>query len=542
VTVAPGQVLRSGLLLDGTGGAPVVADVRLAGGVIDAVGEPDGSLVQPGDQVVDVTGAAVAPGFVDIHTHADFSLPSHPGASSMVRQGVTTLVVGNCGFSPFPVGPGARAELLHQATTVFGRGLAWQWEDLPGYAAHLARIGTTVNVAALVGHAAVRIAVMGYDRRDATPDELEQMRTLVAEAMAAGAYGISSGLIYPPGSYAPASELVALCEVVAAYGGLYATHMRNEGEQLLVAVEEALEIARRSGVRLQLSHHKVLGRRNWGLTAQSLAIIDQAVADGVDLALDQYPYPASSTTMVALVPAWAAEGGTAALAARLNDPDVRAAVRDEVLNGPTDGRPKRDFEPDTVMISSVGRPEHQQYVGQRLDEIARSQGREPVDVMLDLLTADGGVEVVIFAIGDDDIQRVMRHPLVAVASDGWTMDPAEGGSPHPRSYGTFARVLQKYVREDAILTLPEAVRRMTSLPADRLGMHDRGRITPGAAADVVVFDPSRVTEESTFLDPHRFASGVTGVWVAGERVVVDGEETGARPGTVLRHGVPAAAS
>ncbi|WP_395308792.1 D-aminoacylase [Mycobacterium sp. AMU20-3851] len=526
-------VLTGGVVIDGTGGPAVAADIRLDGGRITQVA-PSGSLGGGGESI-DVSGRAVLPGFVDIHTHADFSLPTHPSASSMVRQGVTTLVVGNCGFSPFPVGPGEHADQLRQATAIFGRDLNWQWNDLPGYAEHLAEIGIAVNVAPLVGHGALRIAVMGYERRDATHRELADMCSLTEESMAAGAFGMSSGLIYPPGTFAGRDELVALCRVVAAHGGIYSTHMRNEGEQLLVALDEALDIAQRSGARLQLSHHKVLGRRNWGLTAISLQRIDEAIAAGADIALDQYPYPASSTTMLALVPGWAAEGGAGALAARLRDPVTRAEIRTEVLDGPTDGRPKRDFEPDTVMISSVGLEEHAPFVGRRLDEIAAAVGGEPVDVMLDLLGRDGAVEVVIFAIGDEDIERVMAHPRVAVASDGWTMHPDEGGTPHPRSYGTFARVLQRYVREQHLLSLPEAVRRMTSLPADRLGLPDRGRIAPGMVADLVVLDPQRVREQATFVDPHQFATGIDDVFVAGVPVVRAGTETEARPGKVLRH-------
>ncbi|BBZ03344.1 N-acyl-D-amino-acid deacylase [Mycolicibacterium chitae] len=535
MTGASGHVLTGGVVIDGTGAEPVPADVRLCDGIVAEIAPPGSLAARSGEQIVDATDRAIVPGFVDIHTHADFSLPTHPSAASMVRQGVTTLVVGNCGFSPFPVGPGEHAEQLRQATAIFGRGLDWRWRDLPGYAAHLAEVGTAVNVAALVGHGAVRIAVLGYERRDATDSELSAMRHLVEGAMAAGAFGISSGLIYPPGSFAGRDELVQLCRVVADHGGIYSTHMRNEGEQLLVALDEAMAIARGSGVRLQLSHHKVLGRRNWGLTEESLQRVDAAIAEGVDIALDQYPYPASSTTMLALVPGWAAEGGASALAERLRDPQNRNVIRTEILDGPTDGRPKRDFEPDTVMISSVGLDEHSSFVGRRLDEIAREAGREPVDVMLDLLGRDGAVEVVIFAIGDEDIERVMRHPRVAIASDGWTLHPDEGGTPHPRSYGTFARVLQRYVREKNLLSLPEAVRRMTSLPADRLGLADRGRIAAGAVADVVVLDPARVTERATFVDPHQYAAGVDDVFVAGVPVVRGGVETGARPGAVLRH-------
>lgn len=452
----------------------------------------------------------------------------------MVRQGVTTVLVGNCGFSAFPVGDGERGEMLREATSVFGRGLDWSWDDLDSFAARLTDLGTAVNVGTLVGHGSVRIAVMGYERRDATETEMRQMVRLVAEAVAGGAFGLSSGLIYPPGSYAPTEELVRLCTAVAEAGGFYATHMRNEGEHLLRSVEETIEVAERSGVGLQMSHHKVLGRRNWGLTAHSLSIVDDAIARGVDISLDQYPYPASSTTMVALVPAWAADGGTERMRARLADAAERSRIREEILNGPTDGRPKRDFEPDTVMISSVARASNRPLVGRRLDEIAAERGAEPVDVMLDTLMNDESVEVVIFAIGEEDIARVMRHPRVAVASDGWTLHPDAGGSPHPRSYGTFARVLGDYVRDQGVLTLSEAVRRMTSLPADRMGLRDRGRIHAGARADLVVLDPERVREEATFLDPHQFAAGVDHVWVNGHQVMDNGEQTRSRPGEFLK--------
>lgn len=525
-------VLRNGLVVDGTGTPGELADVVVRDGRIAA-------LVTPGTSVegtsVDVTGLTVCPGFVDIHTHADFSLPRFGAASSMVRQGVTTLLVGNCGFSAFPVGAGERGAMLREYTAIFGRGLDWSWTDLDGFAAALETVGTGVNVGTLVGHGSVRIEAMGFDRRDPEPGELDRMRSAVAAAMDAGAFGLSSGLIYPPGSYGGTDELVSLCEVVEERGGFYATHMRNEGEHLLRSVEETLEISRRSGVALQMSHHKVLGQRNWGLTVGSLGVIDEAIAAGMDVTLDQYPYPASSTTMVALMPPWSVEGGTERMRERLADAGERQRIRDEVLDGPTDGRPKRDFEPDTVMISSVGDPSHASLVGRRLDEIAAEQGVEPVDAMLDLLGADAGVEVVIFAIGEEDIERVMRHPRVAVASDGWTLHPDAGGTPHPRSYGTFVRVLGEFVRRRQVLTLPEAVRRMTSLPAGRMGLTDRGRVAAGHHADLVVFDPETVAETATFLEPHSFAAGVRHVFVNGEHVVADGEETGLRPGRFLRH-------
>jgi N-acyl-D-amino-acid deacylase len=311
--------------------------------------------------------------------------------------------------------------------------------------------------------------------------------------------------------------------------------MRNEGPALLAAVEEALTIATSVGAGLQLSHHKVLGRSNWGLTERSLSRIAEAQAAGVDVLLDQYPYNATSTTLTALLPTWVLEGGVASMQERLRDARTREAARAEMLTGPTDGRPKRDFEPETVTIASIHSGRHDDLEGHTIADLARTEGCEPVDFFLDLLRDEGGgIEVVIAAIGEDDIRRVMRNPTVAIASDGWTLSPDAGGTPHPRSYGTFARVLGHYSRDEAVIPVEEAVRKMTSLPARRLGMSDRGWVRPGARADLVVFDPSTVIDRATYENPHQFCAGVHHVFVDGTSVIREGADTGAATGTVLR--------
>lgn len=401
----------------------------------------------------------------------------------------------------------------------------------------LDRLPLALNVVLLVGHTSIRIAAMGFERRPPTEGELVVMRRFVADAMEQGCAGFSSGLIYSPGSYAEIGELVSLATVAADHGGFYATHMRNEGPALLAAVEEALTIASSSGAGLQLSHHKVLGRRNWGLTERSLARVAEAQAAGVDVLLDQYPYDATSTTLTALLPTWMLEGGVAAMRDRLRDDQTRAAARAEMLNGPTDGRPKRDFEPETLTIASIHSGRRDAFAGRNIADLARAEGCEPVDLFLDLLRDEGGgIEVVIAAIGEDDIRRVMRDPSVAVASDGWTLSPEAGGTPHPRSYGTFARVLGHYSRDESVIPIEEAVRKMTSLPARRLGMTDRGCVRPGARADLVVFDPSTVMDRATYEQPHRFCAGVQHVFVDGAEVIREGTDTGAITGAVLcRH-------
>lgn len=525
-------LLCGGRVIDGSGAPARVADVAVRDGAVSDVGP---SLDTPlGAVVVDVTGLVIAPGFIDLHTHCDFTLPQYPRADSMVRQGVTTIVTGNCGSTPYPVDPG-RAGLLRDSTAHLGSSLEWNWCDAKGYADMLDVLPLSLNVVMLAGHTSVRIAAMGFERRPPTDGELDAMRQLVADAMEQGCAGLSSGLIYSPGSYAETAELVALATVAAEHGGFYSTHMRNEGPALLTAVEEALTIASSSGAGLQLSHHKVLGRRNWGLTERSLARVAEAQAAGMDVLLDQYPYDATSTTLTALLPTWMLEGGVAAMRDRLHDDQIRAAARTEMLNGPTDGRPKRDFEPETVTIASIHSGRRDGFAGRNLADLARAEGCEPVDLFLDLLRDDGGgIEVVIAAIGEDDIRRVMRNPSVAVASDGWTLSPEAGGIPHPRSYGTFARVLGHYSRDQSVIPIEEAVRKMTSLPASRLGMIDRGTVRPGARADLVVFDPAAVMDRATYEQPHRFCAGVHHVFVDGTEVVREGKDTGAVAGAVLR--------
>lgn len=530
-TAAPRHfLLTGGQLVDGTGTESRAADVEVNDGRIAAIREPGSPA---GSQHrIDISGLTVSPGFIDLHTHCDFTLPEFPRADAMVRQGVTTMLVGNCGHSVFPVGHGERADLIKRYSAFLNKNLEFAWSTADEYMQILEGLPLAVNVALQVGHGTVRIATMGFEARPPTPAELTAMEADVDAAMRAGAFGFSSGLIYAPGTYAQTDELVTLARVASAHGGFYSTHMRNEGASLLDAMAEAITIAESAGVPLELSHHKVLGRENWGLTKASLNLIDETRGRGVDVSADQYPYEASSTTLTALLPTWALDGGVEAMRHRLANGDERQRLRHEILHGPPDGRSYRAFEPETVIIASA--PDRT-LIGSSLGDIGELSGREPVDVMLDVLRDyGGGVEVVIFAIGDDDIRRVMCHPQVAVASDGWTLHPSAGGTPHPRSYGTFARVLGHYVREEKVLTLPEAVRKMTSLPAQRLGVSDLGVVRRGARADLVVFDPERIRDRATFTAPHQFCEGVTHVFVNGVPVIVEGEDQELPAGTMLR--------
>jgi N-acyl-D-amino-acid deacylase len=513
-------VLRGGTVIDGTGSPPQHADVVVRDGRIAAVNQPGG---RHRSRVLDVSGLTVCPGFIDLHTHCDFTLPRFPRADAMLRQGVTTLVLGNCGLSPFPVGPVPYDNFLSRQLDFDGR-------TAREYVTMLECLPLAVNVAVQVGHGSVRAAVMGLDDRPPTDRELDRMRAEVAAAFESGAVGLSSGLIYPPGTYADTAELVALAEVAASYGGFYSTHLRNEGPALLKSMREALDIAARSGAALQLSHHKALGTANWGLTARSLELLDAARSDGMDVLADQYPYTATSTTLAALVPPWVAAGGDEQLRQRLADPEIRSQVRAAVLSGTS-----KPFEPNRVLVAAA--PDTR-IAGRRLDEIADDTGTEPVDTLLDLLQRHGAtVESVVFGMHEADVRRVLRHPCVAVASDGWTLHPDAGGVPHPRSYGTFARVLGHYVREEDVLSFEQAVRKMTALPALRLRHPDLGVIRPGARADLAIIDTERVGDRATYTQPHQMCVGVHHVVVNGELVIEHGRDTGAAAGRILNCGL-----
>lgn len=493
-------LITGATVLDGTGAAPRRADVGVRDGRVAAPGGPAA-------EVIDAAGLLVTPGFVDLHSHADFTVLGSPGAEACVRQGVTTLVTGNCGLSPFP---GHR--------------------DLDGFAREVDASRPAVNVAMLAGHGALRSAVLGEERRAATPAELDRMRGLLADAARQGAFGFSTGLIYAPGSFAGPGEITALAAEAAAHGLLYATHMRDEGDRLLDAVDEALATARAAGVRLQISHLKAMGPANHGKVADALARIDAAASAGLDVACDVYPYTASSTRLTSRLPDWANGGGPAALLARLRDTGARARIL-------ADLRPRvgRTFLPEGVILADLPPGRYSGRVGASIAEIAAADGTEPAAAVLDVLAAhDAAVMIVNHAMAEADVEAVLRHPRSAVASDGWVLAAPGDGHPHPRNFGTFARVLGRYVRDRGLLDAAEAVRKMTALPASRLPLPDRGVLAPGRIADVVVLDPATVHDPATFADPWRYATGVRDVLVAGRPVLRDGVLTGERPGRVLR--------
>ncbi|WP_207939044.1 N-acyl-D-amino-acid deacylase family protein [Actinomadura darangshiensis] len=517
-------VITGGGVLDGTGAPARRADVVVRGGMIRDIVPPGKTHEGP---ELDAAGLVVAPGFIDLHSHADFTVQHRPSADTAVHQGVTTLLGGNCGFSPFPV---ASADDLRAAAGFLASGVDFAWTDLDGYARAVESDPPAINMAAQVGHQALRTLAMGADARPATGDELATMRSQLAAAAEQGAFGFSTGLIYAPGSYASPEEVTALAAEAARHGLMYSTHLRDETGELLAAVDEAVGAARRSGARLEISHLKAMGPANHGTVHEALARVEAARAEGVDVAADVYPYTASSTTLTSRLPGWAMDGGTGRLLDRLMERSTRTRIAAGLRS-----RFGRDIDPGGVVVAELPAGPYSRFTGRSLAEIGDETGTDPAEAALELLAAHNAtVAIVNHAMSSANVSAVLAHPLVSVASDGWTLAPSGDGRPHPRSFGTFARVLGRYVRQDGLLTLPEAVRKMTSLPAARLGLAGRGEIRPGLVADIAVFDPDTVIDNSDFADPWRLATGVRHVLVRGVPVLRDGTATGARPGRVLR--------
>jgi N-acyl-D-amino-acid deacylase len=490
--VAADLVLRNARIIDGTGTPARDGDVAVEGGRITAVGDVPPGDVGASTTELDCAGAVLSPGFVDTHTHDDGALLVHPGLEFKVAQGCTSLVIGNCGFSAIPNRPGDAS-----AGGLLG-GLSGDWTDLAGFRAAVGSAGVAANAVSLIGHNTIRQTVMGNEKREPTADELAAMRSEVERAMEQGACGFSTGLIYVPGRFSATEEVIALAEPAGAAGGLYATHMRNEGDKLIQAVEEAIRVGTEAGCGVHISHHKAAGQQNWGKVVESLALVDRTNAAGGDVTLDVYPYTAGSGRMIEYF--------------NLDRISIELA--------------------EVIRLASC--PAFPEYEGRMLVDIATGEGIALDDLVRKILTAPKGDRTICihFIIDEADIEANLRHPLMMVGSDGI---PDLKGRPHPRLFGTFPRVLSHYVRDRHVLPLEEAVRRMTSLSCDRFGLVDRGRIAEGRHADLVVFDPDRVTDTATYDDPKQEPVGIDWVVVNGAITFDHGRHTGARAGRVLSY-------
>lgn len=527
-------VIRNGHILDGTGIPYVMGDLAVRDGDIVRIGKITGR----GEVDIDASGYAVSPGFIDLHNHVDQGVLAFPLQDSYTMQGVTTSVVGNCGLSMAPVNP-ERLEPLKKYNAPFlakGYEYTWDWESLEGFYEKVMERGMAHNLAPLVGHGTLKIAAMGFSMTPPSECEMEEMKRLLRESMEAGAFGLSTGLIYPPGTYSSTEELVELASVLADYGGFYATHLRDEGKDLLQSVEEAILIGRSNGIAVEISHHKAMSPPNWGKVKESLALIERARNEGLDITCDVYPYTAVSTTITSLLPGWALEGGIASMLGRLADPENARAIRSE-LETAEGGNPSllRVLGTDKIFIAEC--PSATGYEGLSLADIFQSSV-EKTDIYTHflhfLLEIGGNASMVVFAMSEDDVRTVIKSPCSAIISDSWVTSPQAGGRPHPRAYGSFPRVLGRYVREERLLSLEEAVRKMTSFPAARLGLQDRGLLREGLRADIAIFDPDAIIDRATFEEPHQFPEGIHYVIVNGVIVVNPQGLTGAKPGMVLK--------
>jgi N-acyl-D-amino-acid deacylase len=522
-------LIKNGLIIDGTGSAPYRADVAVRDSDIAVIGQVEGVS----RQTVDAGGQVVSPGFIDLHTHSDMSFLLDPTAQSKVRQGVTLELAGNCGSSFCAPLLGATHEMLQARVSQYTDTFTPTWSDFGGYLDAVQQAGATLNLAVQVGHGTVRAGVMGLEARASSAVELERMKAIVAESLDAGAMGFSTGLFYTPGNYARLEEVIDLAAVAAARGKLYSTHMRDEGSHnvgLFVALHEAIEIGRRTGIRVQISHVKCMGPAVWGRASDVLDLFERTRREGIDLAGDQYPYLAGSTSLTgALFPHWALEGGREATLRRMANASDRRQLHSDITANFT-----KWSDPEGITIARF--VPDAGFEGMHMVQIAAELGCDPAEAALRLYVR-AEASVIARAMQDADVETIARHPLIAVGSDGSSLS-ASGvlsvGKPHPRSYGTNPRFLAQFVRQRRLLSLPEAVRKMTTLPASRLGLTRRGRLAPGYAADLVVFDPDTIADTATFEAPHSYPTGVAHVAVNGVLVVENGAFTGRTPGKVIR--------
>ncbi len=525
-------LIRGGTVYDGSGIPGIRADIGIRGDRIVAVEPLDGATA---DVEVDATGLAVAPGFINMLSWSTESLIADGRSLGEIMQGVTTQIMGE-GTSMGPLTPEMKAEWKSlQGDIRFD----YEWDTLAGYLQFLERKGISQNVASFIGAGTIRQYVLRHENRAPTADELDRMRALVRQEMEAGALGIGSSLIYAPDNFASTEELIELCKVAAQHGGKYISHMRSEGGRLVEAVEEVIRISREADIPAEIYHLKAAGEANWPKMDRVIELVEQARADGLKITADMYTYTAGSTGLNAAMPPWALEGGYGALFARLRQPGERARIKQAMMAPATDWESlyQAAGSPDRVLLVEFKNEALKSLTGKTLAEVSEMRGTDPYDTILDLMLEDETrVGAVYFLMSEENVRKQIALPWVSFGSDGSSMAP-EGiflkSSTHPRAYGNFVRLLGKYVREEQVIPLEEAVRRLTGLPAANLELVDRGRLIPGAFADIVVFDPATIADRATFELPHQLAVGVRHVFVNGGHVVSNGEHTGARPGRAL---------
>ena len=519
-------IIEKGHIIDGAGNPWFNADVGIANGKIVKIGQLAG---QAASERIDAEKLIVSPGFIDIHCHMEGPLFLTPREDGRICQGITTEIIGNCGMSAAPVLPETSDLLKTFSHTTFGS-LPWNWRSVSDFFARVEERQTTANIGTLVGHGTIRIAAMGFDNREPTPAELTAMKQSIKEAMAEGAFGLSSGLAYPPGLFSSQHELIELCKIVAQRQGIYTTHMRNETDEVIDYVAESIEVGEKSGVSLEISHHKTAGTANWGKSQQTLKMIEEARRRGLDINCDVYPYAAASTMLRSLLPPWAHEGGVSAMLEKIRKPELRQRMKADIANGlPTWENLARTTGWGKIMIGSCQKSKELE--GKTIQEIALARNVEPPEAVFDiLLEEEANVSMIMFMMAEEDVTNILKHPAAMVASDAFYST----GKPHPRFYGSFPRVLGKYVRTDKALTLAEGIRKMTSMPAQKLGLRDRGLLKEGMWADITIFDPETIEDKATFMEPVQHPVGIRYVLVNGRVSVRDGKYTGMLAGKVIR--------
>jgi N-acyl-D-aspartate/D-glutamate deacylase len=514
-------LIRHARVVDGSGGPAFTADVGIVGERIVAL---NASLSEETTHIIDATGQVLAPGFVDAHTHDDLAILRRSTVPPKVCQGITTVVIGNCGFGLAPMVPEYAGAVQDYSAAVLGKDdQPWSWRTMGEFLQTLRATPKGLNVSALLAHGPLRVAAMGFERRPATEQEIVTQEDLVAEAMQEGAAGMSLGLVYIPGAYTPTSELVRLARVVGRYNGVLAAHMRNEGDNCLDSIREMIAIAEQAEVAIHLSHLKMIGRKNWGTINQALDLITDARARGLDVTADMYPYTAGSTTITQLLPSWMFEGGTNRMIERLRDPAIQQRLRQDYQQN----------EPDweRIFLSAVQQEQFKSLEGLNMLQAAEQLGKTPMDALFFLIIEEKGqISIITFTMDERDVDLVAQAPFAMIGSDGL---PILTGKPHPRLYGTFPHFIERYVRDLGVLTLEEAIHRTSSLPAQRFRLKDRGSIAENKIADLVLFDPNTIHDRATYNEPRVYPDGIAAVIVAGQPLVLEQQLQQTFPGQLI---------
>lgn len=525
--------IKNARVVDGTGSPWFWGDVGVKDGKISYIGKLPENICA--GEIIDAAGKVLSPGFIDCHAHSDFLLFKDSIMLSKIKQGVTTQMIGPCGISPAPIKP-ERVELLDKYAGFAKAGAEpeYNWQSFGEFLNVLNKMNLGTNIGAYVGHGTVRLNVMGFDARKPTEEEIVEMKQQVRDAMADGAFGMSTGLIYPPGVYSQPEEIVEVAKALKEFNGVYLSHMRSESFNILHSVRETIDVAEKAGIPGQIHHHKVCGKKHWGLVKETIQLLEEARQRGVDMTIDQYPYTSGSTTLRSMLPPWVHEGGIEKVIERLESPSIRAKIIDEIKNTDNWDNPIYLCDgPQGIML--IYTPATPQYEGKNLAEISEMTGRDPLESAMDIIIANRGLDTACYFFAcEDDVKYVMKNPITMIGSD--SIPAAPGAKCHPRTCGTFPRILGKYVREEKTLILEEAIKKMTGFPASRFNIPYKGLIKLGMDADLVIFNPDTIIDGADYDDPYKEADGIDYVFINGQTVLINGEFTGKTPGKVIRRG------